>query len=155
MPSTTSLLRPFPWYFSVDIPRTNRFYSPERGSFPLDHDGTRIQSCNKTIKKALADKLIAGECKHLIADYLKCLKSQRGVNDEECRRLAKGYLSCRMEKYVPQSIVFAPRSCVTSVDRAFSRIAGTSWPRTISRISAWTLTIISKVAAIQRPHLHR
>ncbi|KAL1992369.1 hypothetical protein VTN49DRAFT_4401 [Thermomyces lanuginosus] len=50
---------------------------PERGSFPLDHDG---------------------ECKHLIADYLKCLKSQRGENNEECRRLAKGYLSCRMEK---------------------------------------------------------
>ncbi|KAL1964254.1 hypothetical protein VTN77DRAFT_7074 [Rasamsonia byssochlamydoides] len=50
---------------------------PERGSFPLDHDG---------------------ECKHLISDYLKCLKSRKGVNDEECRKLAKGYLSCRMEK---------------------------------------------------------
>ncbi|KAL4930142.1 uncharacterized protein BDV17DRAFT_49402 [Aspergillus undulatus] len=50
---------------------------PERGSFPLDHDG---------------------ECKHLIQNYLKCLKSQRGVNDEECRLLAKGYLACRMDK---------------------------------------------------------
>ncbi|KAH8693258.1 putative cytochrome c oxidase assembly protein Cox19 [Talaromyces proteolyticus] len=50
---------------------------PERGSFPLDHDG---------------------ECKHLIMDYLKCLKSQRGVNDEQCRKLAKGYLGCRMDK---------------------------------------------------------
>ncbi|KAL4976727.1 hypothetical protein BDW66DRAFT_134165 [Aspergillus desertorum] len=54
--------------------------SPERGSFPLDHDG---------------------ECKHLIQSYLKCLKLQRGVNDEECRRLAKGYLACRMDKCVP------------------------------------------------------
>ncbi|KAL2011692.1 hypothetical protein VTN00DRAFT_4410 [Thermoascus crustaceus] len=50
---------------------------PERGSFPLDHDG---------------------ECKHLISTYLKCLKSRKGVNDEECRKLAKGYLSCRMDK---------------------------------------------------------
>ncbi|CAK39835.1 uncharacterized protein An08g01550 [Aspergillus niger] len=52
---------------------------PERGSFPLDHDG---------------------ECKHLITDYLKCLKSRRGVNDDECRKLAKSYLSCRMDQYV-------------------------------------------------------
>ncbi|EBA27402.1 Cytochrome c oxidase assembly protein cox19 [Aspergillus fumigatus] len=50
---------------------------PERGSFPLDHEG---------------------ECKHLISQYLKCLKLRKGVNDEECRKLAKGYLSCRMEK---------------------------------------------------------
>ncbi|BCS25723.1 cytochrome c oxidase assembly protein Cox19 [Aspergillus puulaauensis] len=50
---------------------------PERGSFPLDHDG---------------------ECKHLIQSYLKCLKLQRGVNDDECRLLAKGYLTCRMDK---------------------------------------------------------
>ncbi|CBF87780.1 uncharacterized protein ANIA_10178 [Aspergillus nidulans FGSC A4] len=50
---------------------------PERGSFPLDHDG---------------------ECKHLIQSYLRCLKLQRGVNDEQCRRLAKGYLACRMDK---------------------------------------------------------
>lgn len=40
-----------------------------------------------------------GECKHIIADYLKCLKSRRGVNDEDCRKLAKSYLGCRMDKY--------------------------------------------------------
>lgn len=39
-----------------------------------------------------------GECKHLIQSYLKCLKLQRGVNDDECRLLAKGYLACRMDK---------------------------------------------------------
>ncbi|KAK2737182.1 Cytochrome c oxidase assembly protein cox19 [Myotisia sp. PD_48] len=49
---------------------------PERGSFPLDHDG---------------------ECKALISSYLKCLKTVSGVNDEQCRKLAKGYLHCRME----------------------------------------------------------
>lgn len=50
---------------------------PERGSFPLDHDA---------------------ECKHLVTTYLKCLKQNRGVNDDACRELAKGYLGCRMER---------------------------------------------------------
>ncbi|KLJ10210.1 cytochrome c oxidase assembly protein COX19 [Blastomyces silverae] len=49
---------------------------PERGSFPLDHDG---------------------ECKYIISSYLKCLRKEAGVNDEHCRKLAKSYLTCRME----------------------------------------------------------
>ncbi|PGH18531.1 cytochrome c oxidase assembly protein COX19 [Helicocarpus griseus UAMH5409] len=49
---------------------------PERGSFPLDHDG---------------------ECKSIISSYLQCLKKGGGVNDEACRKLAKSYLTCRME----------------------------------------------------------
>jgi cytochrome c oxidase assembly protein subunit 19 len=48
----------------------------------------------------LTHRFHTGECKHLIAGYLKCIKSQRGLNDEECRKLAKGYLACRMDKYV-------------------------------------------------------
>lgn len=50
---------------------------PERGSFPLDHDA---------------------ECQPWMAKYLKCIRSHRGVNDDECRALSKGYLQCRMEK---------------------------------------------------------
>ncbi|CCF33864.1 cytochrome c oxidase assembly protein COX19, partial [Colletotrichum higginsianum] len=50
---------------------------PQRGSFPLDHEG---------------------ECKHVIATYLECIKKVRGVNDAECRDLAKSYLSCRMDR---------------------------------------------------------
>ncbi|KAF2866685.1 hypothetical protein BDV95DRAFT_504160, partial [Massariosphaeria phaeospora] len=50
---------------------------PERGSFPLDHDG---------------------ECKSIIASYLRCLRNHRGTNDPECRNLSKSYLSCRMER---------------------------------------------------------
>ncbi|KAJ5429388.1 hypothetical protein N7491_006404 [Penicillium cf. griseofulvum] len=50
---------------------------PERGSFPLDHEG---------------------ECKHVIAGYLKCIKKNQGTNDETCRKLAKEYLACRMDK---------------------------------------------------------
>ncbi|CCT61979.1 related to COX19-required for expression of mitochondrial cytochrome oxidase [Fusarium fujikuroi] len=50
---------------------------PQRGSFPLDHDG---------------------ECKTYMAKYLSCMKKVRGLNDEECRDLAKAYLSCRMDR---------------------------------------------------------
>ncbi|KAK6335558.1 Cytochrome c oxidase assembly protein cox19 [Orbilia brochopaga] len=49
---------------------------PERGSFPLDHDG---------------------ECQPVMKDYLACLKKVRGNNDPECRMLAKAYLKCRMD----------------------------------------------------------
>ena len=44
--------------------------------------------------------VVTGECKAIIASYLQCLKSAGGVNDERCRKLAKGYLGCRMDKCV-------------------------------------------------------
>jgi len=50
---------------------------PERGSFPLDHDG---------------------ECKDVMTLYLRCLRSHRGTNSPECRLHAKNYLQCRMER---------------------------------------------------------
>ncbi|KAI0387303.1 hypothetical protein F5Y04DRAFT_1967 [Hypomontagnella monticulosa] len=50
---------------------------PQRGSFPLDHDG---------------------ECKNVMTKYLSCIKKVKGVNDEECRNLAKSYLACRMDR---------------------------------------------------------
>ncbi|KAH9865325.1 Cytochrome c oxidase assembly protein cox19 [Plenodomus biglobosus] len=50
---------------------------PERGSFPLDHDG---------------------ECKSIMLSYLRCIKSHRGTNDPVCRELSKSYLSCRMDR---------------------------------------------------------
>ncbi|KAF2145551.1 uncharacterized protein K452DRAFT_205449, partial [Aplosporella prunicola CBS 121167] len=50
---------------------------PERGSFPLDHEG---------------------ECKPIMAQYLRCLRQHRGTNDPECRLLSKSYLKCRMER---------------------------------------------------------
>ena len=52
---------------------------PQRGSFPLDHDG---------------------ECKHVMAKYLACIKKVKGVNDSQCRDIAKSYLGCRMDRYV-------------------------------------------------------
>ncbi|RKF60674.1 Cytochrome c oxidase assembly protein COX19 [Erysiphe neolycopersici] len=50
---------------------------PERGSFPLDHDG---------------------ECKEIMTQYLSCIKSKKGSNAVECRNIAKSYLGCRMDK---------------------------------------------------------
>lgn len=35
-----------------------------------------------------------------MTSYLACMKKVRGVNKDECRDLAKAYLSCRMDKYV-------------------------------------------------------
>ncbi|TVY16842.1 Cytochrome c oxidase assembly protein COX19 [Lachnellula arida] len=52
---------------------------PERGSFPLDHDGV-------------------GECKDVMMNYLSCIKKVKGTNEAECRSIAKTYLSCRMDR---------------------------------------------------------
>ncbi|KAI1421632.1 putative cytochrome c oxidase assembly protein Cox19 [Xylaria sp. FL1777] len=41
---------------------TGKPVPPQRGSFPLDHDG---------------------ECKHVMTRYLSCIKKVKGVNDEE------------------------------------------------------------------------
>ncbi|WZN59074.1 cytochrome c oxidase assembly protein COX19 [Chloropicon roscoffensis] len=49
--------------------------APEKGVFPLDH---------------------FGECKTFAADYLACLKREKG-DSLECKRLSKRYLECRMD----------------------------------------------------------
>lgn len=49
---------------------------PERGSFPLDHDG---------------------ECKFEMEKYLQCMKFTANQNAPNCRALAKDYLKCRMD----------------------------------------------------------
>lgn len=33
--------------------------------------------------------------------YLDCMKKNKGMNDPECRNLAKSYLACRMDRCVP------------------------------------------------------
>ncbi|KXT17746.1 hypothetical protein AC579_3622 [Pseudocercospora musae] len=50
---------------------------PQRGSFPLDHEA---------------------ECQPIMKQYLKCIKSAKGVPTEACRELSKNYLQCRMER---------------------------------------------------------
>lgn len=48
---------------------------PEKGSFPLDHQGT---------------------CKKLMITYMRCLHTNKNDNTP-CRDVAKDYLECRME----------------------------------------------------------
>ncbi|KAK4130410.1 hypothetical protein BT67DRAFT_391065 [Trichocladium antarcticum] len=63
--------------FGSPGPRPNtKPIPPQRGSFPLDHDG---------------------ECSNVMKSYLECIKKVRGVNKDECRLLAKSYLACRMD----------------------------------------------------------
>lgn len=50
--------------------------APDRGSFPLDHEG---------------------ECKSVMSDYMKCLKANKH-DSGECRALSRKYLECRMDK---------------------------------------------------------
>ncbi|XP_073972390.1 cytochrome c oxidase assembly protein COX19 [Rhodnius prolixus] len=48
---------------------------PEKGSFPLDHEG---------------------RCKKLMLKYMICLRDTRNINSK-CRQEIKDYLGCRME----------------------------------------------------------
>ena len=49
---------------------------PDKGSFPLDHDG---------------------ECKVFYLKYMVCLAENENTNSK-CRMSSKDYLNCRMEK---------------------------------------------------------
>ncbi|PWN38655.1 hypothetical protein IE81DRAFT_274504, partial [Ceraceosorus guamensis] len=52
------------------------FEAPDRGSFPLDHEG---------------------ECTLAMREYMKCMRSNSNDNGA-CRELSKAYLMCRMDK---------------------------------------------------------
>eukprot|EP00745_Piridium_sociabile_P008427 TRINITY_DN156974_c0_g1_i1.p1 TRINITY_DN156974_c0_g1~~TRINITY_DN156974_c0_g1_i1.p1 ORF type:complete len:107 (+),score=28.27 TRINITY_DN156974_c0_g1_i1:32-322(+) len=49
---------------------------PEKGSFPLDHDG---------------------ECKQFMTKYMRCLRENRQENTK-CRQESMDYLNCRMDR---------------------------------------------------------
>lgn len=52
-----------------------QFIPPEKGSFPLDHEG---------------------HCKRFMLNYFGCLREHRDDNSK-CREESKAYLNCRME----------------------------------------------------------
>ncbi|KAF2266899.1 mitochondrial copper chaperone [Lojkania enalia] len=87
---------------------------PERGSFPLDHDG---------------------ECKSIMISYLQCIRSHRGSNDSECRNHAKSYLQCRMDRNL-----MAPDSFKNLGFGEDSNISSGSPPATSQPLSAATAT---------------
>lgn len=51
-------------------------YPPDKGSFPLDHEGA---------------------CKKSMVEFLKCLQANK-FNNEQCRNHSKEYLKCRMDE---------------------------------------------------------
>ena len=57
-------------------PKSFKPTPPDKGSFPLDHDG---------------------ECKKFFLKYMMCL-TQNESNNSSCREQSKDYLECRMEK---------------------------------------------------------
>ncbi|GAA96129.1 uncharacterized protein L969DRAFT_83996 [Mixia osmundae IAM 14324] len=80
---------------------------PERGSFPLDHDG---------------------ECKVFMKEYLKCLKTHKNENSK-CRHLSKSYLNCRMEHGLMERDEWENFG-LQDVDAAPKTMAGQSAPTT-------------------------
>ncbi|WVR04727.1 cytochrome c oxidase assembly protein COX19 [Kwoniella sp. DSM 27419] len=71
---------------------------PQRGSFPLDHDG---------------------ECKAAMMSYLKCLKSNANDNGK-CRLESKRYLECRMDNGLMQRDDFGNLGLGDVVDPALA-----------------------------------
>ncbi|GAB6025865.1 hypothetical protein CHUAL_011844 [Chamberlinius hualienensis] len=61
---------------TMNFQRTFTPRPPEKGSFPLDHDG---------------------ECKVNMLKYMICLRNNDNINTN-CRHLAKDYLECRMNR---------------------------------------------------------
>ncbi|XP_065910583.1 cytochrome c oxidase assembly protein COX19-like isoform X2 [Dysidea avara] len=56
--------------------KTLRPKPPDKGSFPLDHEG---------------------ECKRYMVEYMQCLKQKKRDN-HECREESRQYLQCRMDR---------------------------------------------------------
>ncbi|CAK9786395.1 hypothetical protein CC85DRAFT_288924 [Cutaneotrichosporon oleaginosum] len=89
---------------------------PQRGSFPLDHDGEcgvcavdpflspvtnrarcfMVGSVVSLLRRPLSQSLTVGECKSFMVSYMKCLKANKN-NSGACRPEARDYLGCRMD----------------------------------------------------------
>lgn len=52
--------------------------------------------------------------------YLACIKKVKGVNENQCRELAKAYLSCRMDRSVP--------TCLAQGLRTVPALLRLTWP---------------------------
>ncbi|XP_067136488.1 cytochrome c oxidase assembly protein COX19-like [Centruroides vittatus] len=102
-------------YMSGFGQKTFKPVPPEKGSFPLDHEGQTVNfyiNINFSIPACDCDDLISiidhAHRKHLsiiqyniklwrMLEYLLCLHQSDGDNSM-CRLIAKEYLQCRMDK---------------------------------------------------------
>ncbi|WWC68089.1 cytochrome c oxidase assembly protein COX19 [Kwoniella pini CBS 10737] len=79
---------------------------PQRGSFPLDHDG---------------------DCKEAMLSYLKCLKSNANDNGK-CRLQSKKYLECRMDNGLMTRDDFQNLGLGDVVDPSLPKLEATTSP---------------------------
>ena len=100
--------------------KTLRPKPPDKGSFPLDHEGkTCVQSISRTrarfIKFNYDCLYYVGECKQFMVKYMECLT--RSSNDNSlCRQESKDYLQCRMDKWEnPQHFIPHKTLCFGTV----------------------------------------
>jgi cytochrome c oxidase assembly protein subunit 19 len=74
---------------------------PQRGSFPLDHEGTHhffvLDGVTSSHTGLALPIFRTGDCKTFMLEYLGCLKAN-GNDNGKCRLLSKRYLECRMDK---------------------------------------------------------
>ena len=76
--------------------KTLRPKAPDKGSFPLDHEGTATcWFCDALSHSVL--QIYTGECKEFMQQYMECLK-RRNNDNYLCRAESKAYLQCRMDK---------------------------------------------------------
>lgn len=94
--------------------------------------------------------------------YLKCIKSHRGTNDDECRNLSKSYLSCRMDRCVAAFCYTfrMARALVINGILISSPLTGCccleiSWHRIRLEISGSAMIAMSRARQQQQPPLRR
>ncbi|KAM0750284.1 hypothetical protein T439DRAFT_326240 [Meredithblackwellia eburnea MCA 4105] len=81
---------------------------PDRGSFPLDHDG---------------------ECKEYMKRYLNCMKTAKSQSTD-CRQLSKEYLGCRMDKGLMERVSWEDLGFQDGVDATAKTKPGHERPPT-------------------------
>ena len=64
--------------------------------------------CHSSTRRLIAYAHGLGECKNVMMSYLSCIKKVKGVNEDECRMLAKSYLTCRMDRWVIHEFPVVP-----------------------------------------------
>lgn len=71
---------------------------PDKGSFPLDHEGMLQDIIALLLYMGISYAFIStGECKEYMVKFLSCLK-QCNNDNSRCREESKAYLQCRMDR---------------------------------------------------------
>ncbi len=82
------------------LPVSSAPQPPQRGSFPLDHDGGR-RGVAADAPDARAGPA-PGECKDDMRRFLECARAHKFFH-EPCAPLSRAYLQCRMDRCAPRA----------------------------------------------------